>query len=144
MNATWLSLLAAMALTPIIIRVLARKFPARSADPREYESLRRQYGWLELGSQLAALAGIIGSITLLILLHVGNTPWIVGVGFGWLVLAPVLVISAFTLPRGIARWREFWRFYELRYHISLQLLAPVYVALSALGIVSTLALLSRK
>jgi hypothetical protein len=144
MNATWLSLFAAMVLTPIIMRALARKFPARSGDPGEYESLRQQYRWLELGSQLAALGGIIGAIGLLILSHVGNTPWIIGVGFGWLVLAPILVIAAFTLPRGVARWREFWRFYELTYHISLRFLAPIYVALCALGIVSTLALLSRQ
>jgi hypothetical protein len=130
-------------LTPVIMRALARKFPARSGDPGECESLRRQYRRLELGSQLAALAGIIGLIALLILFHVGNTPWIVGAGFGWLVLAPVLLIAAFTLPRGVARWRDFWRFYELTYHVSLRFLAPLYVALCALGIVSTLALLSR-
>jgi hypothetical protein len=144
MNATWLSPFAPMVLTPIIMRALARKFPARAGDPKEYESLREQYRWLELGSQLAALAGIIGSIALLILFHVDNTPWIVGAGFGWLVLAPVLLIAGFTLPRGLACWREFWRFYELTYHISLRLLGPIYVALCALGIVSTLALLSRQ
>jgi hypothetical protein len=144
MNATWLSLFAAIVLTPIAMRVLARTFPARPGEPTEYESLRQHYRWLEIASQVAALAGIIGSIAFLILLRVGNTPWIVGAGFGWLVLAPVLVIAAFTLPRGVARWREFWRFYELTYHVSLRLLAPIYVILCALGIVSTFALLSRQ
>jgi hypothetical protein len=144
MNATWLSLFAAMVLTPIIVRALARKFPAQAGDAVEYEALRQRYRWLEIASQLAALVGIVGSIALLTSLRVGNTPWIVGVGFGWLVLAPVLLIAAFTLPRGLACWREFWRFYELTYRISLRLLAPIYVALCALAIVSTVALLSRK
>jgi hypothetical protein len=144
MNTTWLSLFAAIVLTPVVMRVLARRFPAPPGEATEYESLRRQYGWLETTSQLAALAGIVGSIALLISLHVGNTPWIIGVGFGWLVLAPVLLIAAFTLPRGLACWRDFWRFYELTYRISLRLLAPIYVALCALAIVSTLALLSRQ
>jgi hypothetical protein len=144
MNATWLPPLAAMILTPIIMRALAHRFPARVGSPGEYETLRPQFHWLELASQLAALVGIIGSITLLILLHAANTPWILGVAFGWAVLAPVLLIALVTLPRGVTCWREFWRFYELTYHTSLRFFTPLYIVLCMLGIVSTAVLFSRR
>jgi hypothetical protein len=143
MNTTWLAPLVAMILTPIIMRALARKFPAREANPGEYQSLRPHYRWLEIASQVAAVVGIAGSITLLIALRVANTPWLLGAAFGWAVLTPVLLIAVFTLPRGITHWREFWRFYERTYQTSLGFLAPVFVALGALGVVSTAVLFSR-
>jgi hypothetical protein len=143
MNTTWLPATAAMILTPIIMRALARRFPARPGTPGEYEVLRPQFRWLELASQLAALSGIIGSVTLLIALRAANTPWILGVAFGWAVLTPVLLVAAFTLPRGFICWREFWRFYELTYRTSLRFFAPLYIALCALGIISTAVLFSR-
>jgi lysylphosphatidylglycerol synthetase-like protein (DUF2156 family) len=132
-----------MILTPIVMRALARKFPARVAGPDEYQLLRPHYRWLELASQLAALVGVVGSVVLLISLHVGNTPWLVGAAFGWAVLTPVLLIAVSTLPRGITYWREFWRFYELTYQTSLRFLVPIYVALCALAIISTSVLFSR-
>ena len=144
MNATWSAPLAAMILAPIIMRALARRFPARVGSPGEYETLRAQFHWLDLASQLAALVGIIASVTLLIALHAANTPWILGVAFGWAVLAPVLLVALVTLPRGVARWCEFWRFYELTYHTSLRFFTPLYVVLCTLGIVSTAVVFSRR
>jgi lysylphosphatidylglycerol synthetase-like protein (DUF2156 family) len=143
MNATWLPPLAAMILTPIIVRALARNFPVRAASPGEYQALRPHYRWLEIASQVAALFGIVGSVMLLIALHVGNTPWLLGAAFGWAVITPVLLIAVLTLPRGITQWREFWRFYELTYQTSLRFLAPVFVLFGALGVISTAVLLSR-
>jgi len=101
MNTTWLPPLAALILTPVIIRALARKFPARAASPGEYELLRPHYRWLDLASQVAALVGIVGSVLLLISLHVGNTPWLVGAAFGCAVLTPLLLIAVVTSPRGV-------------------------------------------
>ena len=133
-----------MIFAPILVRALARKFPARASRPDEYQSLCPHYRWLEIASQVAAVLGIAGSITVLIALHVGNTPWLLGAAFGWAVLTPVLLIAVFTLPRGITHWREFWRFYELTYQTSLRFLAPIFVALCTLGIISTAVLFSRR
>ena len=144
MNTTWLPALAALIFTPIIMRAVARTFPARTASPGEYEGLRPQFRWLELLSQLAAIIGVVGSVALLFALHVGNTPWILGAAFGWAVLTPVLLIAAFTLPRGVTQWLRFWRFYELTYHTSLRFFVPVYTALGILGFISTAVLLSRR
>ena len=65
-------------------------------------------------------------------------------GLGWLVLAPVIIITVRTLPRGVAEWQEFWRYHELHHRISLTLLAPLYVLLGLLGIVSTFVIISRQ
>jgi hypothetical protein len=98
---------------------------------------------LEFSSQVFAIAAGIAAVCFLVALRPANTPWLVGVIFGWLVLAPVLLISLFTLPRGISRWREFWRFYELRYKISLRFLTPFYAMLCLLGVISTAVVLHR-
>ena len=65
------------------------------------------------------------------------------IGFWLACSAAMLFIAAFTLPHGLSCWREFWRFHERRYHITLRFLAPLYAALCALGLVSTAVLMSR-
>jgi hypothetical protein len=130
-------------LTPIILRALGRALPPRRADGPEYDSLFHRYRSLELWSQLAALVGMVGAVTFFILLRGGNTPWIVGLVLGWPVLVAILFIAAFTLPHGLSCWREFWRFYELRYHVTLRFFAPVYALLCALGVISTAVLTTR-
>jgi len=144
MDTTWriaLSTFTASVFTPIILRSLSRALPPRQNNAREYDSFF--YHSIELWSRLAAFIGIIGAVVFFILARIGNTPWIVGLVFGWPVLVAILFIAVFTLPHGLSCWREFWRFYERRYHITLRFLAPLYAALSALGLVSTAALLSR-
>ena len=146
MDTPWriaLSIFAVTVLTPIITRALSRALPPRHSDTVEADSLSRRYRSLELWSHLAAVIGVLGAIAFLILLRVGNTPWLLGVVFGWPVLVAILFIAMFTLPHGLSRWREFWRFYELHYRITLRILAPLYVSLCALGLLSTAVLLSR-
>ena len=95
-------------------------------------------------SQLIAVIGMAGALAFMLWLRVGNTPWLVGVAFGWAVLVPVFFIAACTLPRGLFCWSEFWRYYELRYRVSLAFITPVFTALCALGAVSTIIILSRQ
>jgi hypothetical protein len=146
MNTTWriaLSTFAATVFTPIILRALSRILPAQRGDALEVDSLSHRYRSLELWSQLAAIVGVIGAVAFFILMRVGNTPWIIGLVFGWPVLVAIVFIAAFTLPHGLSDWRDFWRFYELRYNIALRFVAPLYAALAVLGLVSTAVMLSR-
>jgi hypothetical protein len=130
-------------LAPLLGRALSRAFPPQHPAWDQYETLRRRYTALELSSQLAAMVAGIGAICFLIAVHAANTPWLVAVVFGWLALAPVLLIALFTVPRGVSCWRDFWRFYELRYRISLRFLTPLYVLLCLLGVISTTVVLHR-
>jgi hypothetical protein len=134
---------ASALLTPLLGRALSHAFPPQHPAWDHYETLRKRYNALELLSQLAAVLAGIGSVCFLIAMRPPNTPWLVGIVFGWVVLAPILLIALLTLPRGIERWREFWRFYELRYKISLHFITPLYATLCLLGLVSTAVVLHR-
>jgi len=136
-------MIVALIVTPLAVRALGRAVPPAPGNALHLESLRAQYRSLELWSQVAAVVGMIGAAASLFI-RAGDTPWLLGVIFGWLVLAPVLFVAISTLPRGVSHWRGFWRFYELSYGISLRLLVPVYALLCALGIVSTAVILSRQ
>jgi hypothetical protein len=61
-------------------------------------------------------------------------PWLVGFALGNMVVLPTGVIAAITLPKGVARYREFWRFYEVKWGIGLRGIAWVYGAISVLWI----------
>ena len=141
--ATPLAMAVAVIVMPLAIRALGRAVPPAPSDALRFESLRAQYRSLELWSHLVAVVGMVGAGAW-VFTHAGNTPWLLGVIFGWLVLAPVAFIAICTLPRGVSHWHGFWRFYELSYGISLRLLAPVYAFLCALGILSMTVILSRQ
>jgi hypothetical protein len=134
---------ASALLTPLLMRAASRAFPPRRVAIASYDVLRPRYKAIELWSQLFAAIGGVAAACFLFALRPGNTPWLVGVIFGWLVLVPLSFIAACTLPRGVSRWREFWQYHELHYHISLRFLAPLYALLCLLGIVSTLVVLHR-
>lgn len=141
---TSLVIAASAFLTPLLMRALAVAFPPRGPQSNDHQGLRSRYNTIELWSQFFAVLGGVAAVWFVIALRRGNTPWHVGVIFGWLVLTPLLFIAVCTLPRGVSRWNEFWRFYELRYRITLRLLAPVYTFLALLGVVSTVVLLFRQ
>src|SRR5262249_32601919 len=108
-----------------------------------YDALRARYRAIELWSHVFAILGGVAALWFLLTLRPSNTPWLVGLVFGWLVLVPLLFIAVCTLRRGVSRWREFWRYHELRYHISLRFLARFYALLSLFGIISTVVVVHR-
>jgi hypothetical protein len=105
--------------------------------------LRSRYKAIELWSELFAALGGVAAVCFLLALRPGNSPWLVGVVFGWLVLIPLLFIALCTIPRGVSRWREFWQYYELYHQISLRFLIPLLAFLCLIGIVSTAVVLQR-
>jgi hypothetical protein len=132
---------ASALLTPLLMRAASRAFPPRRAAIASYDVLRPRYEAIELWSQLFAAIGGVAAVCFLLALRPNNSPWLVGVIFGWLVLVPLLFIAVSTLPHGISRWREFWQYYELHYRISLRFVTPVFALLSLLGIISTVVVL---
>ena|SRR5438093_9084649 len=145
-DASWripVAIAACALLTPLIIRGLSRAFPPPHPALERYDLLRSRYKAIELWSQIFAVLGGLGAICFLLALRPGNTPWLVGVVFGWLVLVPLLFIAVCTFPRGLCSWREFWQYHELHYQISLRLLTPLYALLCFVGIISTVVVLQR-
>jgi hypothetical protein len=64
------------------------------------------------------------------------TFWLLALGFGLMVLLPVAYVAAVTLPHGAQRFREYWRFYELKWGIGLSGIRWVYIPIAILGLVS--------
>jgi hypothetical protein len=60
---------------------------------------------------------------------------IVGV-FCFRLALTLLFVGAVTLPKGIRRFREFWRFHELKHRTRLALLLSMYVPFAAVGLFS--------
>ncbi len=135
---------ATLVVTPFLIWILTRAFPARRSSFHEFDTLRLRYAATETWSAVSGIAAMWAALALMLIAGVGNTPWLLGVGFGWLILAPMVVIALRTLPNGVSCWREFWRYHELNSRISLRLLAPIYAVGSILGILSTAVILSRE
>jgi hypothetical protein len=77
------------------------------------------------------------SIALMFLKAKPSNPLLaIGLGassFGLMVARPVLVIALITLREGVGRFREFWRYYEVKWGIGLRGIAWVYVLIGALG-----------
>jgi hypothetical protein len=132
-----------IAVVLLAMRLLSRIAPPSSLHRNRFDELRQAYNWIEKLSQVAALAGIVGALILLSLIK-KNSFWILGVALGWMVIVPVLLIAVLTLPRGFAVWMDFWRFYELKYDLSLRLIIVVYLFLALVGIFSTVAFLKLK
>jgi hypothetical protein len=58
---------------------------------------------------------------------------LVALSFGLMVALPVAVVALLTLRRGADRFREFWRFYEIRWGIGLRGIAWVYIPIGLLA-----------
>ena len=106
----------------------------------EFDLLKSKYAKLEVLSQIAAFVGMFASVGVILAIQ-RNTPWVVGLLFGWMVIAPIAVIGWSTLRRSRKEWNEFWVFYELKYRVSVGLIFPLFGFLMMVGLVSMLALL---
>jgi hypothetical protein len=127
----------------LAMRLLSWIAPPSTLHRNRFDELRKAYNWIEKLSHVGALVGIVGSLILLSLIK-KNSFWMLGVTFGWMVIVPALLIAVLTLPRGLSAWMDFWRFYELKYDLSLRLIIAVYLFLALLGIFSTVAFLKLK
>ncbi|WP_444916858.1 hypothetical protein [Microbulbifer sp. JMSA003] len=135
---TAITIFLSATLTPIIMVFWGRLSPARELSEWEpsFEELTKRNRLLNGIACVFCLAGIFAPLPLFNYLPEEVHGWLVGLGFGLMIILPVLFISLATLPRGISRFYEFWRFYELHYKIGLKGIMAVYIPLMALGLVS--------
>ena len=107
-----------------------------SIDPSE---LNRRNGGLNRLFTVLMFVGLATPFALLFWLRRGplpNSPLLAGgflaLSFGLMVDLPVAAIALITLRGGPKRFREFWRFYELKYGVGLRGIVWVYVPIGAL------------
>jgi hypothetical protein len=96
---------------------------------------------------VSTVAGFFGLVAPIFFMHGGRGNsrdlLLLGLGFGLMIDLPVLVIVALTLPSGVPRLVEFWRYYETRHGVGRKSLLMLY-ALGLLGIVCALLLASGR
>jgi len=135
---------AVVVLVPVVVSVLALFSPPPSLEYGEtLESLKRRNGSI---SNIAQALAFLGLVSPLVLFGQGinQVGWpALGLGFGLMVILPVLWICIATLPLGIQRFREFWRFTEIHQKCGLGATLAIYVPLAGWGFVSMVSLWSQ-
>lgn len=134
-----LSTAAAMFVTPVVMRLWRRRSPPSPAsdfDTYPPDELKRRNNWVYLIAYCLSFVGICSPLLLYAHGLSQHNPWPVGLGFGLAVILPFTFASLVTLPRGVSRFREFWRFFEIQNGIRLRVMCILFVPLGVLGLVS--------
>jgi len=143
---TALPIAGAMTLTPLVMyiwRTLDPVRPASGLEDYDEEELKVRNGWINGVALIFCLLGVVSPF-ILFGKKINEIGWpSLGFQFGMAVILPVLCISAITLPQGLRRWEEFWRYYELKYRINIHSIFVFYAMMSALGFTSIFALIKR-
>jgi len=132
-------------ITPAIMGLWGKLSPPsemNSSDEYSFNQLHQRNSKIDSIASVLSVSGIVMVIPLYYFGIPKNNPWPVGLGFGLMVVLPVAYISLVTLAKGPNRFKEFWRFYELNYSISIRSLFVIYVLVSILGFVSAYKLIT--
>ncbi len=135
-----IELLLSVALTPIIMILWGALFPVSNDSEfhnYDFEILRKRNRWINNISVALHFVGLCLPISLLISATENNpelVPWGIALIFGSMVIVPFLFVVIVTIPQGIKRFREYWRFYELHYGIGIRGIKLVFIPIGLLGI----------
>jgi hypothetical protein len=133
-----LSTLVATLLTPLVVTLWSRAFPPAALGELEgKEILRARNGWIDAIATIFMFIGLF--LPLVLFRHNFNAVgvWAVGLMFGLMVSMHFLWVCVATMPfGGLPRFREFWRFYEIRWGIAMKGIRVVYIPISLLGLFS--------
>jgi len=133
-----LSTFASALLTPLIVALWARIAPVATRSEFDHlgtDQLRARNRWLDHLFTLLMFIGLVVPFAFIPLLRSEQDGlWLFGLALGNMVILPTAAIAAITLPKGAARFREFWRFYEVRWGIGLRGIAWAYGLISILWV----------
>jgi hypothetical protein len=105
-------------------------------DAIGFDSLKRRNAWVELAAVCAFALCLVLNWILLLRMSAHRSIW----SAIFLLCTPItlflVVISALTLPFGLARAREFWRYHELKHRSRLGFLLTIYIAFAIPGFIS--------
>jgi hypothetical protein len=120
---------------------LLRRIPPKtmsSADSRSFDELRRRNNWIEVVANITSIASFVLVFSVFMATGLNHNAWRIGVMFFFPFTLATLVVCVLTLPFGLTRFREFWRFHELKHRIRLAVLLSLYLPFTAIGAVSLL------
>lgn len=129
-------------LPPLGMRLLAELFPPRPHRLfPSLESLRARNGWI---NAIACILFVGGFFLPFLLLRdqVNEIGWpVIGLGFGGAVVVAYAWICLATLPFGLWRYQEFWRYEQLHNGVGAAGLYVIFVPPAAFGILSAIVVL---
>ncbi|TNZ55559.1 hypothetical protein CGK45_22995 [Vibrio parahaemolyticus] len=137
-----MELALSIVLTPIIIILWAKFFPVAENDEFNFlsqDTLKEKNKWINNISVFLHFVGLVLPIPLISKVSENNpelVPWGIALIFGSMVLIPLIFVSMVTLPRGVKRFREYWRFYELHYGIGIKGIKVVFIPIGLVGLLS--------
>ena len=135
-----IELLLSVALTPIILFLWGAVFPVTDEpefDGYDFEAMKKRNKWINNISVALHFVGLCLPIPFLVSATDSDpelVPWGIALVFGSMVIVPFVFVTAITLPQGIKRFREYWRFYELHYGIGIRGIKAVFVPIGLIGI----------
>jgi hypothetical protein len=120
-------------------RVFFPSFEDRSAP--DYPTLRERNVWILAVAQILFVAGF--GLALLWLPEEGTgRRWLsIGLACGMAVAVPFAWVCLATLPFGLDRYREFWRFHQLHYELDTKGAVALAAPFAVLGVICGLVLL---
>lgn len=139
-------IIAALFAAPWLMRHLRRWSPPPLPDDGESAvELRRRNGWIDGIGILLFFGGFYLPLGLLLTDPAlkDSSLLVVGLAFGAAAILPNLWFGLATLPFGIDRYQEFWRFFQQRYTVGRGVILGFYLTSAAIGVVSA-ALLSGR
>jgi len=134
-------------LTQAILKWLQRMAPGREMNETDFENLRAIYRRVEIWSNVALLGGAIAGMVFGF--YFGGFPnhvtiksfFAIGVMFGGMVGAPVLLIYLLARKKGSAYWHGYWLYQEVKYKTSSRFMLKIYTVFIVVGLISTVVVL---
>jgi len=111
-------------------------------DSIPIDELRRRNNWIDIGGSLIGGGALVLIWFGLVSTTSNATAWRVGLLFCFPVSLTLFFVCVVTLPKGIKRFREFWRYHELKHRTRLAVMLSLYIPFAALGLVSAFKILA--
>ena len=122
--------------TPLVVLIWQRAFPVSSFSQFDLvgrDELQRRNNWIDRAATFLMFVGLMAFVVPYVLGAPRNDPIGLALGFGLMMWLPASFVIGVTLPQGTNRFREFLRWYELKWGIGMRGIAYVYVPLFVLS-----------
>jgi len=120
---------------------LLKLVPPKRTSQFDYlspDELRSRNNWIEIAANVTFATSFGLTSLYFISFGLNHNLWSIGVWFCFPITLMFLFICLVTLPKGVRRFREFWRFHELKHRIRSVLILILYAPFVLLGMVSTI------
>lgn len=119
---------------------LAKLVPPRKASEFDVigeAGLNQRNHWIEIVSSIIFWGGLLVNYLVLTSIGLNGNAWRIVFLFCSPMALTLLFIYSVTLPKGIRRVSEFWRYHELKHRTRFGLLMSMYALIATIGLVST-------